>query len=154
MGSEVRFNYTMMGDSVNLAARCESVSKSYGVYTTVTETTLHAALAYGAKLNYRKLDCVVVKGRHEPVELYELWDSSIDEEATTTCKVAYEAALAHYFKGDWRVALAAFETSEMLEPSITFAPTTPSAVLAARCRQFIAEGDPKNWDGAFILTSK
>ena len=154
MGSEMRFNYTMMGDSVNLAARCESGGKSYGVYTMVTETTLNAALADGAKLNYRKLDCVVVKGRHQPVELYELWDSSIDREATTNCKAAYEAALAHYFKGDWAVALAAFEASEALEPSIAFAPTTPSKVLAARCRQFILEGGPENWDGAFSLTSK
>ena len=120
----------------------------------VTETTLNAALAYGAKLNYRKLDCVVVKGRHQPVELYELWDSSIDREATMNCKAAYEGALAHYLKGDWTVALAAFEASEALEPSIAFAPTTPSSVLAARCRQFIAEGDPENWDGTFTLTSK
>jgi adenylate cyclase len=150
----MRFNYTMMGDSVNLAARCESGGKSYGVYTMITETTLQAALAYGAELNYRKLDCVVVKGRHQPVELYELWESSIDHEATAICKEAYEAALAHYFEGDWAIALAAFEASEMLEPSIAFAPTTPSAVLAARCRQFIAEGGPENWDGAFTLTSK
>jgi adenylate cyclase len=154
MGSEMRFNYTMMGDSVNLAARCESGGKIYGVYTMVTETTLQAAMAYGAELDYRKLDCVVVKGRHQSVELYELWDSSIDHEATTACKVAYEAALAHYFEGDWAVAIEAFEASEILEPSIAFAPTTPSTVLAARCRQFISEGDPENWDGAFTLTSK
>jgi adenylate cyclase len=154
MGSEMRFNYTMMGDSVNLAARCESGGKIYGVYTMVTETTLQAALAYGAELDYRKLDCVVVKGRHQSVELYELWDSSIDHEATAACKAAYEAALAHYFEGDWAVALEAFEASEILEPSIAFAPTTPSTVLAARCRQFISEGDPENWDGAFTLTSK
>ena len=154
MGSEMRFNYTMMGDSVNLAARCESGGKSYGVYTMVTETTLHAALAYGAELKYRKLDRVLVKGRRQPVELYELWDSSIDRAVTTACKAAYEAALAHYFKRDWAVALAAFEASEALEPSIAFAPTTPSSVLAARCRQFITEGDPENWDGAFSLTSK
>jgi hypothetical protein len=95
-----------------------------------------------------------VKGRHQPVELYELWDSSIDGKATTNCKAAYEAALAHYFKGDWAVALAAFEASEALEPSIAFAPTTPSKLLAARCRQFISGGGPENWDGAFILTSK
>jgi hypothetical protein len=95
-----------------------------------------------------------VKGRHQSVELYELWDSSIDHKATAACKAAYEAALAHYFEGDWAVALEAFEASEILEPSIAFAPTTPSTVLAARCRQFISEGDPENWDGAFTLTSK
>ena len=67
MGSEVRFNYTMMGDSVNLAARCESGAKVYGVYTMVTSNTLQEALAQGCELNYRMLDRIVVKGHSEPM---------------------------------------------------------------------------------------
>jgi len=155
MGSEMRFNYTMMGDSVNLAARCESGAKKYGVYTMITETTLKAALAYGASLNYRKLDRIVVKGRRQPVEIYELWESSVAlEPATVACKAAYEAALELYFKGEWAAALESFVVAEQSEPSKAFAPTTPSAVLALRCRQFIAEGDPGNWDGAFKMQKK
>ena len=91
MGSEMRFNYTMMGDSVNLAARCESGGKTWRLYYGYGNNA-YAALAFKVKLNYRKLDCVVVKGRHQPVELYELWDSSIDRSAATNCKAAYEAA--------------------------------------------------------------
>ena len=63
MGSRVRFNYTMMGDSVNIAARCESSAKTYGVYTVVTEMTLTAALKTVPDLFYRKLDRVIFKGR-------------------------------------------------------------------------------------------
>jgi adenylate cyclase len=153
MGSEMRFDYTMMGDAVNLAARCESGAKSYGVYTMVTETTLKAALGEGAELNYRKLDRIIVKGRRQPVEIYELWEPSISGETTKACKSAYEDALAIYFQGDWASALAGFEAAEQHEPSKAFAPTTP-AVLAVRCRQLIQEGDPGNWDGVFRMQMK
>tara|TARA_B100001971_G_scaffold214908_2_gene255384 strand:+ start:5063 stop:7435 length:2373 start_codon:yes stop_codon:yes gene_type:complete len=154
MGSEMRFNYTMMGDSVNLAARCESGAKIYGVYTMVTENTLQAALAEGTELNYRKLDRVVVKGRRQPVELYELWDSSVSAGQSSACRAAYEAALELYFKADWAAALQGFEASEANEPFKAFAPTTPSAVLAARCRQFLETGAPAGWNGAYVMTSK
>ncbi len=154
MGSEMRFNYTMMGDAVNLAARCESGAKSYGVYTMVTETTLKAALADGAQLNYRKLDRIVVKGRRQPVEIYELWEPSISQSESADCKAAYEVALELYFKGDWASALAGFEAAGVFEPSKAFAATTPSAVLAMRCRQFIELGDPENWDGVFRMQTK
>jgi adenylate cyclase len=154
MGSEMRFNYTMMGDSVNLAARCESGAKSYGVYTMVTASTLEAALREGAELNYRKLDRIVVKGRSQPVEVYELWDSSLDPSAAESCRSVYEAALEQYFAGQWGEALAGFEKCEALEPARTYAPTTPSAVLAIRCREFAVNGGPGEWDGAYRMTTK
>jgi adenylate cyclase len=154
MGSAMRFNYTMMGDSVNLAARCESGAKSYGVYTMVTADTLHAALNFGEVLSYRKLDRIIVKGRQKPVEIYELWDSTVDQSLVEPCRSAYEAALDAYFECKWEVALAGFDASLEYEPARAYAPTTPSAVLAARCREFIQDGAPENWDGAYRMTSK
>lgn len=94
MGSDMRFNYTMMGDSVNLAAHCESGAKSYGVYTMVTGNTLMRALEEGAQLHYRKLDRVIVKGRSQPVDLFELWEPSVPSDQSLRCKEAYKAALA------------------------------------------------------------
>lgn len=154
MGSEMRFNYTMMGDAVNLAARCESGAKTYGVYIMVTENTLLAALGDGAALNYRKLDRIMVKGRSQPVEIYELWDTSLSAGSAAACKAEYEAALELYFKGDWSAAFEAFQKAERHEPSKAFAATTPSAVLAARCRRFAVEGGPADWDGAFRMQTK
>lgn len=154
MGSEMRFNYTMMGDAVNLAARCESGAKSYGIYTMVTEHSLQAALADGAALHYRKLDRIVVKGRSQPVEIYELWEPSAWNEDAAACKQLYESALEHYFNGLWAQALVGFEAAEAHEPARAFAPTTPSAVLAERCRGFIQNGDPINWSGAYRMQTK
>lgn len=154
MGSEMRFNYTMMGDSVNLAARCESGAKNYGVYTMITEDTLKSALSFGERLNYRKLDRIIVKGRTQPVDIYELWDGTVDPAEIESCKIAYEAALELYFNADFAAALAGFVACASYEPLRSLAPTTPSDVLAARCREFIQRGTPEPWEGAYRMTSK
>lgn len=154
MGSRVRFNYTMMGDSVNLAARCESGAKAYGVYTLITGATLEEALESLPDLFYRKLDRIIVKGRSQPVEIFELWDSTIDRVEATACREVYTRALELYFNGDWASALRDFEESLLLEPSRSFSTTTPSKVLAERCREFIQTGGPEDWNGAYRMSSK
>ena len=154
MGSEVRFNYTMMGDNVNLAARCESGAKSYGVYTMVTATTLNEALKTLPDLFYRKLDRIVVKGRSTPVEIYELWDQTVDHERAAACKLAYEQALEMYFAGDWVAALERFRQAESHEPLAAVGSTSPSAVLAGRCQQFIRDGGPSDWCGVYSMQTK
>lgn len=154
MGSPVRFNYTMMGDSVNLAARCESGAKAYGVYTMVTDTTLFQAQRVVPNLPVRKLDRIIVKGRTTPVEVYELWDDSMDLDAANKCKEAYEVGLEHYFEGEWFEALEHFDTAEVLEPHRLLALTTPSKVMIDRCRWFIAEGAPTGWDGVYRMKGK
>lgn len=154
MGSEVRFNYTMMGDSVNLAARCESGAKAYGVYTMITSNTLEAALAHGCQLQYRILDRIVVQGRSEPVEIYELWDSTTDATASAKCKELYEAGLEHYFAGRWEAAIESFQQSAPFEPGLAYAATTPSQVLTERCTSYLAEGSPEDWDGAYRMPTK
>jgi len=154
MGSRARFNYTMMGDSVNLAARCESGAKSYGVYTMVTGSTLRAALQGMPELFYRQLDRIVVKGRTEPVEIFELWDQTVDRAVAERCRELYEAGLQCYFKGEWDAAFEQFSAAEPHEPAQAFAPTTPSAVLAQRCREFIENGGPVGWDGVYRMQTK
>jgi adenylate cyclase len=144
----------MMGDSVNLAARCESGAKSYGVYIMVTASTLEQALSHGEQLLYRKLDRILVQGRSHAVEIFELWDDSVDREEAEICKREYEAALEHYFAGDWQRASEGFSKSELFEPSAAFAATTPSRVLSMRCREFIANGAPDHWTGVYAMGTK
>src|SRR5699024_10513255 len=72
IGSARRFNYTVMGDSVNLAARCESAAKNYGVYTMVTGEIKAEAEKYSDECIFRFLDKVIVKGKTEPVEVFEI----------------------------------------------------------------------------------
>ncbi|MFP4069292.1 MAG: CHASE2 domain-containing protein [Opitutales bacterium] len=154
MGSRVRFNYTMMGDSVNLAARCESGAKSYGVYTMVTDATICEALKTLPDLFYRKLDRIVVKGRSQPVEVFELWDASVAQADARACRELYHAGLECYFAGDFDAAAAKFREALPHEPARRYAPTTPSTVLLARCEEFLANGAPERWDGAYRMRTK
>ena len=71
MGALDRFNYTMMGDMVNLAARCESGAKAYGAYIMITEETKIASEKTKDDIAFRYLDKIVVKGRSQPVAMYE-----------------------------------------------------------------------------------
>ena len=72
MGSRTRFNYTMMGDNVNLAARMESGAKSYGVWTLCTEATkLACEQTHSGRIVFRSLGRIIVKGRAHPLELFE-----------------------------------------------------------------------------------
>lgn len=154
MGSRLRFNYTMMGDSVNLAARCESVGKFYGVYTVISGSTYLAARQSLPDLYCRKLDRIVVKGRTQPVDIYELWDGVVPRETIADCWARYEMALEAHLAEDWAPALAGFEAAAALEPQQGGGDVSPSTVLAARCREFIQGGVPEGWDGAFQLPDK
>lgn len=152
LGSVNRFNYTMIGESVNVASRCEAIAKKYGIYTLVTLETLQDACKELPNLQYRKIDRVNFRGRYEPVELYELWDSSIDHKKAEDCKVVYEAAFEAYTKGDFVEALKGFQRAESLEPLLTSSARTPSSVLAVRCQKFLKIGAPPNWSGVHFIS--
>lgn len=163
MGSENRFNYTMMGDTVNLAARCESGAKAYGVYTMVTGETKTAAEAAGDDCIFRFLDKIIVKGRSVPAEMYEVvcLRADLDEE-TALCLKTYEEALKLYLAMDWDRAHEKFIEASQLEPNRkeknSMAPTTPSLVMAERSLAMkanppsVPEGEV--WDGVYVMTSK
>jgi adenylate cyclase len=157
MGSQRRFNYTMMGDNVNLGARCESGAKSYGVYTMVTGDTFRAAREIRDDITYRFLDKIIVKGRTLPVEVYEVIEQTTHIDQTTfDCLELYSAATALYLEQDWEKAILTFTQSATLEP---FQPgvgiaTNPSLVMAARCREMQQSPPGEGWDGVYIMTEK
>lgn len=159
MGSQKRFNYTMMGDTVNLAARNESGAKSYGVYTMVSEETKKIAEAGGDGLVFRYLDRIRVKGKTLPVSVYELLGekSNLQDEAFQ-CLETYEQAIAAYLKQDWARAISLFETSSNLEPfqpnAKIYVKTNPSLVMLERSRGYSMTPPGEGWDGVYTMTTK
>ncbi len=159
MGSKRRFNYTMMGDNVNLAARCESGAKQFGVYTMVTGETKQEAEKFGDRCVFRYLDRIVVKGRKQPVDVYEIMGLRDQMELSTfECKEIFEAGIAAYHDQKWERALEYFEESETLEiyqpgdnPMIS---TNPSLVYQERCRAMRKEPPTTDWDGVYVMESK
>ena len=152
MGSEMRMNYTMMGDTVNLAARLESSAKQYGVYNFVGENIYEETKD---AFIFRFLDFVRVKGKNIPVKVYELVSAkdNADNHTVSLIKV-FEEGLDHYYQQQWDKALKHFEKAEGMEDHFTSRNTTPSAVYIERCTMFIDNPPGKDWDGVWTMTSK
>ncbi len=157
MGSQTRFNYTMMGDNVNLAARLESAAKTYGVGTLVTEMTRQAAEKHGDRCVFRFLDKIVVKGRTRPVSIYELVGLRDRlPRSTLDCVEAFNLGIEHYLKQDWTVAANYFAKSATMEPARPSAVTgnDVSTVFLKRCAAMMQTPPGRDWDGVFVLKEK
>ena len=159
MGSNRRFNYTIMGDNVNLAARCETGAKAYGVYTMVTEETKREAEKHGDRCIYRYLDRIVVVGRRQPVKVYEL--VGLKETLTPSvmeCVELFEQGARAYLDQEWEQALRYFEQSAELEPNRPgderLVKTNPSQVYLERCREMAQDPPGEEWDGVYVMEAK
>ncbi|MBD3617523.1 MAG: adenylate/guanylate cyclase domain-containing protein [Gracilimonas sp.] len=151
MGSSRRFNYTMMGDNVNLAARCESGAKQYGVFTMVTEATKIEAEKFGDACVFRQLDNIVVKGRTKPVKMFEIADLKDDAgQQLYDCVGLYEEGLEYYFNRDWDKAKSKFMESLTLERY----EQNPSGIFIERCEMMKKNPPAEDWNGVFIMESK
>ena len=160
MGSHHRFNYTMMGDAVNLAARCESGAKTFGAYTVATGATVSAAKEEGCVCVFRALDRIVVKGRREPVEIFEivaLSSAHLPVEAMC-CLELFAEGRAHYLRQEWEAALRCFEAAAPFEPlqpeRDEGVESNPSLLMQARCRKLSAQPPGADWDGIYRMTTK
>ena len=152
MGSEMRMNYTMMGDTVNVAARLESSAKLYGVYIQVAENTYKKVKD---EFEWRTLDYVRVKGKKVPVHVYELLSEKgqLDDDTAKMLMIFHEG-LELYNAQKWNDALKKFEESATLEDEFPTRPTTPSKVYIFRCNHFIENLPEKDWDGVWTMTTK
>ena len=152
MGSEMRMNYTMMGDTVNLAARLESSAKQYGIYNFVGQNTYEVTKD---DFIYRFIDSVMVKGKHIPVKVYELM-STIEEADEQLEKIVevFGKGMKFYQEQKWDSAIKCFMESEGMEDHFISRNTTPSAVFIERCNHFKENPPEKDWDGIWAMTTK
>lgn len=145
MGSESRMNYTAMGDNVNLGARLEGATKVYGVRTIVGEATAEAARE---RFVFRELDAVRVKGKARAVRVFELVGRTGEIPADIAARLArFTEGLALYRAKRFDEALRAFERNAA-------AGDEPSRTFVGRCREYLANPPPEDWDGSYTMLSK
>lgn len=138
MGSDARFNYTVMGDAVNTGSRFESLTKKYGVVTIVGELTRHAIS--DEKILFRKLDVMTVKGKTESTTIYEPLRVS---ESMKMFVEKYGQGFAAYEKGDFALART------FLEP-LAMTSDAPSIMLIDRMKTI----DVSTWHGVWKWDEK
>jgi adenylate cyclase len=145
VGSRERFNYTIMGDTVNLAHRLKEINRHYGTRLILSDTARSLA---GTGFLMRELDQVRVRGRMQPVTIFELvWAAPGDP--TPLWLSSFQEGRAAYLERDWRQAALYFEEVIRLKPE-----DGPATLYLRRCWLYLETPPPLDWQGVSVLDSR
>ncbi len=146
MGSDLRFDYTVMGDSVNLGSRLEAASKIYGTNIIISEFT-YARVS--SLFTCRGLGLVRVKGKSKSVKIYELIGEGDVPQNMVDLIGQFTRGLEEYKKQEWDKAIRFFSNALKIMPK-----DAPSLFYSKRCKTLKANPPGDDWDGVYNMTSK
>lgn len=145
MGSEMRFDYSLLGDSVNLGSRLEGINKEYGTKLMISGSTYDKV---ADRVIARQIDIVAVKGKERGVPIYELRDLGSPNFVEAEFLREFEDARQLYHKGKFADSLKLFELLSKKYPQ-----DGPIQTYVDRCRELV-KSKPRDWDGVYRAKTK